>query len=194
MTLNRIVKSRPLNSPNRELGYPEDFMPFYLYGTPAQPHISHMLLRAPNISLSASNVKLDLDHTQAVNDGLPNGLILTLSDWREVTMQPFPATNDEIRKGTSFFFRKDNKFNVRVFEDPKSAHDKGPGLLVGLKEPIAQGTMTLGDDVRVDVEGPNKDPFDKPPSTKSWEDELDKVKAVLNGDQIVCEDGTTVGS
>lgn len=188
VTLTRVVKSRPLNSTNRDTKYPEEFMPFYLFGTSTQAHISHMLLRAPNVSLSASNVNLDLDNAQEVANELHNGLILTLSDYREVTMQPFPAKNKEIRdQGETFFFRKDKTFNVQVFQDPKKPVDEGPGLLNSLGKPMTQGKMTLGDDVHVDVEAPNYDPFDQKPPTKSWKDELNRIKKVLNGKQEVCE-------
>lgn len=36
-------------------------MPFYLYGTPSQQHIDHMLLVAPNTQLSAARVTLSLE-------------------------------------------------------------------------------------------------------------------------------------
>ncbi|KAL8897624.1 MAG: hypothetical protein Q9207_007122, partial [Kuettlingeria erythrocarpa] len=54
------LKDRPLNSKYRDHAYPRGHMPFYLYGNPDSNnvHIDHMLLRSPNIQLSAANVAL----------------------------------------------------------------------------------------------------------------------------------------
>ena len=155
-------------------------MPFYLYGTKAQQHISHMLLRAPNASLCASNVVLDENLTKAVEEKLSGGLILTLSDYREATLQPFPATNDEVKDDSSFFFQEKREFNVNVYEDPNKASADGPGLLNDLDAPLARGTMKLGEDVHVDVESLNKDPFaEATVPFKPWE-ELKELENVLN--------------
>lgn len=161
VTMAKVIKSRPLNSANRDPSYPREFMPFYLYGTPgpaAEYHIAHMLLQAPNVDLSACNVQLDENLAEAVKNKLEKGLILTLVDYREETMQPFPDKNSMI--GNDFFFRKDQKFKVDVYEDPNPASAEGPGLLDGLRSPIASGTMTLGQDIYIDVETMNKDPFE----------------------------------
>lgn len=182
VTLTRIVKSRPLNSANRDSEYPQHYMPFYLYGTKAQQHISHMLLRAPNVTLSASNVQLDEHLTKAITqEHLSNGLILTLPDHREATMQPFPATNDEFTDDEAFFFRQDQSFNVNVYVDPKGPSAKGPGLLDDLDTPLGRGTMKLGNVVHVDVESLNKDPFaNVTVPFEPWK-ELKDLENVLNG-------------
>ena len=183
VTVTRVIKSRPLNSANRDPEYPRHYMPFYLYGTAKQKHVSHMLLKAPNAALSANDVLLDRDLSAVVDEHLSEGLILTLTDFREVTMQPFPTTNAAIDPAT-FFFRKGRKYGVKVYRDPNSASAAGPGLLEYLGSPIGQGTMELRDDVHVDVEGPNKDPFDHAPEPmEPWERELDQIEAVLNGER-----------
>lgn len=180
-TLQRVVKSLPLNSANRDESYPKLYTPFYLYGTPNQKHISHMLLRAPNAVLSARNVKLSDNLTNIVNARIYHGLILTLTNVREATLQPLPKTNEQISKQPNFFFRKGRTFDVKVWPDSNSSTNKGPGLLDNLVKPIASGTVTLEDDVYVDVESPNKDPFEKKQTLTPWEEELDKIEAVLNG-------------
>lgn len=180
--MTRIVKSRPLNSANRDTEYPQHYMPFYLYGTKKQKHISHMLVRAPNVSLSASDVELDEDLRETITEEqLSNGLILTLTDHREATMQPFPATNDDVTNDKTFFFRQGKSFNVNVYVDPKKPSAMGPGLLDDLDTPLARGTMKLGDVVHVDVESFNKDPFAKVTAQfEPWK-ELKAVKNALNG-------------
>lgn len=180
-----IVQSRPLNSEYREKKYPEDFMPFYLYGTPEQQHISHMLLRAPNIALSAGNVTL----TQNVNGKhiapdeddiakISGGLILTLQDYPEVAMQPFPETNKELPP--QFFFKKGNKFSVKIWEEPEPKRTSGPGLLDHLKE-VCEATMVLNKDIDVDTEWPNGDSYkSSKPDSDYWQKELENIDCVLN--------------
>ncbi|KAE8376158.1 pyridoxal phosphate-dependent transferase [Aspergillus bertholletiae] len=179
----RVVKSRPLNSANRDDHYPRHFMPFYLYGSQEQHHIAHMLLQAPNVSLSACDVKFNKALSKAVGArlGKSEGLILTLTDYREETMHPFPPKNDDhVLMSDDFFFRPKQKFKVKVYEDPKEDIAEGPGLIDSLRTPIAQGTMTLGEDVHVDVETLNEDPLEKVELDIPWDSELDEIKDVLS--------------
>ncbi|KAL8803493.1 MAG: hypothetical protein Q9223_006140, partial [Gallowayella weberi] len=67
-------------------------MPFYLYGTPENIHIDHMLLRAPNIQLSASNITLDVFPPIPANT-LKAGCILFADEVPESAMQPFLPTS-----------------------------------------------------------------------------------------------------
>lgn len=160
--VTQIIKNRSLSSKNRNANYPDTYMPFYLYGTASQRHISHMLLKSPNIELSAGNVKLDLD-TEIDNSELARGAILCFTDVHEAPMQPFSVKKGKLPRG--FFFRSGQKFQVKVWRDLKKAEDSGPNLLPGkLKDmgpELAAGTLELRDDVYVDSEGVNKDPFDK---------------------------------
>lgn len=183
----RIIKSRPLNSVNRDHSYPQHNMPFYLYGTKKQHHISHMLLKAPNVCVSASNVKLDTKLAKVVHDNISQGLILTLCDYREVTMQPFPATNQAIKKDRHFFFRPGKEFEVKVFRDPNAPIAFGPGLLTNLATPIGRGKMTLGQVCHVDVESLNHDPLAKVALPfHPWE-ELKELERVLTTTTTECE-------
>lgn len=154
-------------------------MPFYLYGTKEQHHISHVLLKAPNICLSASNVKLDTELAKVVHDNICQGLILTLCDYREATLQPFPRENEVIKKNAHFFFRPGKEFEVKVFRDPNAPIAFGPGLLTNLDTPIARGKMTLGQDCHVDVESLNYDPLDKQTLPYKPLDDLKKLEKVL---------------
>ncbi|TFK24917.1 hypothetical protein FA15DRAFT_704219 [Coprinopsis marcescibilis] len=47
--------------------YDTKHTPFYLYGTPQQQHIDHMLLKAPNAQLTAENVELEFFDAKSTN-------------------------------------------------------------------------------------------------------------------------------
>ncbi|KAF4984522.1 hypothetical protein FZEAL_318 [Fusarium zealandicum] len=184
-----VVKSRPLNSANRDSEYPDKFMPFYLYGTEQEMHMTHMLVKAPNVSLSASNVKFepslgDMAHSKALSELLADGLILGLSEIPEDAMQPFAETNHDLAE--DFFFSHKKKFQVKVWEDPKGAKGVGPGLLKGLGEDaLYEGEVTLGENVFVDVEGPNEDRHkDRKVESDSWQRKLDEVGSMLAGTHV----------
>ncbi|KAI8630680.1 pyridoxal-dependent decarboxylase domain-containing protein [Xylariaceae sp. FL1651] len=85
--------SRPLNSKWRLKVYPPTFMPFYLYGTPNEANIDHVITRAPNTQLSAGRCKLKWYKEQdpAIWD---KPLVLLLEDVREAPMQPFPPNSE----------------------------------------------------------------------------------------------------
>jgi hypothetical protein len=183
VAMNQVIKSRGLNSSFRDDHYPRHFMPFYLFGSPEQYHISHMLLQAPNINLSASNVKFCPELHTKVSELLKSGkgLILTLSDYREATMQPFPLdnNNDAFDSGR-FFFKPRQSFEVKVWIDPKGPSANGPGLLDDLSELVGQGQMDLGEDVYWDVGVLNKDPFADETNETPWDEELNAITSVLN--------------
>ncbi|KAF7596071.1 hypothetical protein BBP40_003333 [Aspergillus hancockii] len=177
--LTRIIKSRPLNPSNRDLTYPQHYMPFYLYGTPQQKHISHILLRAPNIALSASNVAFSPELDQIIGPQLPDGLILALSSIPEVSIQPYTTKNQDLP--AYFFFQSGKQYKVTVWRDPRSPVAEGPGLLEGLKDPVGSGTMTLGNSVDVDAEEINHNPADcLGIDPTPWQD-FDRIEDALNG-------------
>lgn len=179
--LSDVVKSRPLNYGNRDENYPEKYMPFYLYGTKQEWHISHALLRAPNIALSASISAFEPALSNVSEEDLKTGLILTLPNQRESTMHPFPVKNVNIP--SSFFFKTQKKLKVQIFKDPKTSSAEGPGLLDGLGDPIYAGNMTLKV-VDVDAEGPNEEPIETTSTvdTSKWQEELNQIGNVLNRD------------
>ncbi|GFF55682.1 L-2,4-diaminobutyrate decarboxylase [Aspergillus udagawae] len=177
--LTRIIKSRPINSSSHDPTYPQQYMPFYLYGSAKEKHISHMLLRAPNIALSASNVALSPELDQAIRPHLPEGLILTLSSIPEVSVQPCMIKNQDIPP--YFFFQRKKQFKVTVWRDPRSPIAEGPGLLEGLRNPIGSGTMTLGNHVDVDAEEVNHNPADcLRIDPTPWQD-FDRIGDILDG-------------
>lgn len=178
--MKSVVKSRPLNSANRDSEYPEQFMPFYLYGTETEKHISHILVRSPNIGLRASNVTFTPDLPATVTEHLPEGLILTIPEIHEASMQPFPMKNKDLPE--DFFFQSGAEFTVAVREDKKPGRSEGPGLLEDLGPVLYHGKMTLGEQISVDAEEPNKDRFSRiNVDSDSWQKELDEIGSVLKG-------------
>ena len=174
------IKDRPLNSKYRDHAYPSGHMPFYLYGTPSSLHIDHMLLLAPNIQLSASNVTLSVD-PPILAEKLKNGCILYLDGVQESAMQPFLPTSHLVggtgpTSANNFFFRAGKKFKVSVFEDRYGIDAGGPGLGdVDYGKRLATGEVVLGGEIWVDSDGVNRDPFKRPSQTAKWREEFDKI-------------------
>ncbi|KAI9373196.1 pyridoxal-dependent decarboxylase conserved domain protein [Aspergillus egyptiacus] len=160
--VTRVIKNRSLNARNREAEYPNSFMPFYLYGVGSQIHISHVLLKAPNIELGAANVSLELDFPLEEEE-LSRGAILCFTGTPEAPMQPFPTKGAQ--SSTDFFFRPGQKFQVKIWRDLKRAEDSGPHLLPDSIEDfgpeLASGTIWLKSEVLMDADEINKDPFDQ---------------------------------
>ncbi|KAK6346656.1 hypothetical protein TWF696_006775 [Orbilia brochopaga] len=183
VTLTSVVKSRPLNTANQDVEYPAEFTPFYLYGTAKEQHISHMLVRAPNIALSASNLVFEPELPSKVCDLLSHsrGLILGLMDIPEASRQPFPMENKSLRR--DLFFKKDETFNVKIWDDCNPVGGGGPNLLDRRGDLLHECKMTLGKYVVVDAEGPNKDRFSRiNVDSDSWQKELDKIGNILSGE------------
>lgn len=174
-----VVKNRPLESIHRDIEYPSGHMPFYLYGAGPQYHISHMLLRSPNIALRASNVKLNIDNIEAVEKEIQRGAILSLSEVHEASRQPFPEKNADLPNG--FFFSPGQQFQVTVWRDPRDADQGARGLVAELFEDpakshlLASGTMELSEDVQIDAESVNKDIFKKVDKVTRWREEFSKI-------------------
>lgn len=153
VTSIRTIKERPLNSRWRDQQYPDKSMPFYLYGNPEQPHIDHMLLRAPNTQISADQVDLKLDKALTENQ-LQKGVIALLH-LSEASMQPMDHTTNP-----SKFFAPGKTFRVSVYADRHAAQARGPGLAnVNADELLAKGTLTLGSSVYIDYTNLNIQEF-----------------------------------
>lgn len=169
VTVTRIIKNRSLGRSARDDAYPADFMPFYLYGTPQERHIDHILVRSPNISLTAGNVRLHIDNIDrnggsaglvesegavvSLEEEIGKGAIVTFDSLHEASMQPF-----EKAEGAGFF-RSGAWFPIRVWRDTNGTSDGVRGMLAAvLKEtqPLATGMLRLDVDVVVDL-GVNDD-------------------------------------
>ncbi|KAJ7043065.1 pyridoxal phosphate-dependent transferase [Mycena alexandri] len=150
ITILDIVKKRPLNPAHLDKAYPAQ-MPFYIYGSLAQTHLDHMLLRAPNAQLSAGNITLKLEnmdlsieaHRRLVEDGLRKGLIAVASAKPEFAMQPFTDAHPP-----TFFAPWADGISVTLYVD--DCDRNGPGLVSHLGKPIATATINLGSNVFAD--------------------------------------------
>jgi hypothetical protein len=141
-----VLKYRPLSSRYLDPTYPSN-MPFYLYGTAQEMHIDHVLLRVPNAQLSAGEVTVELlegDRSDFVA-GLKGGLIAVADAIPELLMQPLSAS------GIKSLFHPGAKLVVSIYRDLNVAQSQGPGLCDHLREPIACGIITLGDNTFADA-------------------------------------------
>jgi hypothetical protein len=165
--ITHILKNRALDGACHDASYPSAFMPFYLYGTPKEAHIDHVLVRSPNIVLSAESITLTLDDGKESDDAaveaIGKGAILALDGVHEASMQPFSSSVQDIKKKKrdGFFFQPGARFRVRIWEDARGAWESGKGLVDEVSKAVvlATGEVVLGEELLVDVEKVNRDPF-----------------------------------
>ncbi|KAF8252059.1 hypothetical protein K440DRAFT_658320 [Wilcoxina mikolae CBS 423.85] len=126
-------------------------MPFYIYGTRGSAHIDHVLLRAPNVQLSADLVNLDELRTmveeKVFEEELRRGAVVRFVGVSEEAMMP--VDEESVRA----WFTVGARFECVVFRDDKRGIGKGDGRV-----PLATGWVTLGEGVWVDVGGLNRVP------------------------------------
>ena len=162
-------------------------MPFYLYGTPTSLSIDHILVRSPNISLSATDITLSPSTfpSSLPSSALEKGAILTINDIPEAAMQPFQSTAGPLGdtlgsgEGSTFFFRPGQEFDVTVYKDPKAWDEPGPGLVDLSKATVlGEGKMKLGEGRYVDSVEINRDPFevkDGDEKFRAWKKVFDSI-------------------
>ena len=183
----RIVKDRSLRGRFRDTSYPSDCVPFYLYGHPNEYNIDHILVRAPNIQLSADNVHLSLDRSLS-QTALAQGAILFIHGISEAAMQPFQSTEgplgDTLATDSNFFFRPRQEFDVSVYEDARDAQAPGPGILdVNEGLLIGKGKLRLAEGRYVNSVQMNKDPFaimEGDMRFKAWKKIFDQIGKELD--------------
>lgn len=189
VSLTAVVKDRSLKGRYRDTNYPTTGVPFYLYGTPTDLNIDHILVRAPNIQLSADNVSLSLDKAISA-DALSKGAILLIHGYVEAAMQPFQSSEgplgDTLAADSEFFFTPGREFTVSVYEDAKGAGEPGPGILDIVDNDtklIGKGKMKLGQGRYVDSVQINKDPYEVPEGDqkfKAWKKVFDQIGKELD--------------
>ncbi|TDL20030.1 PLP-dependent transferase [Rickenella mellea] len=150
LTNIRVILQRRLDSKFISSAYPRFSMPFYIYGTEKERHITHALVAAPNIQLCADQVQL------AIKD-MPSGegpFVAHFIHVPEHAMQPFPPNEKiQIQSDPPFFFRPGAEFEVELTADLA-------------RDPIlAKGKVTLSKNIFVDTNMLNMDPvISKAPS------------------------------
>jgi hypothetical protein len=148
------VRNIPIDSKYLDMHYPE-FMYFYLYGTPDQQHIEHLLVSAKNVQLTSDQVQLALSNGVKLSpDDLAKGVIIRLEDVREETVLPVLPPN------TPPFFKAGTSHDIAIFSDTHTRDAHGPGLTTAYAaaSPIASGRMTLGKMIYSDSVMLNDDP------------------------------------
>ena len=145
--ITAVLKDRPLASRWRDTIYPASYTPFYLYGTDAEQHIDHMLLRAPNAQIAADRVTLNVEPALPAEQ-LARGAIVRVNR-PEASLQPLSDNN---------IFVPGASFKVTVYSDAHDADAHGPGLAEG-GEVLATGTLTLSGSVLVDTKRLNQEEF-----------------------------------
>jgi hypothetical protein len=141
-----VIRNRRLSSNELDMSYPSR-MPFYLYGTPEEMHIDHVLLQAPNAQISAGEVAVELIEggESAFTAGLKNGLIVVADTLPEHLMQPLTA--DCLGR----FFYPGAKLSVSVYDYQDAVQSRRTSLCDNLGKPITRATITLGDNTFVDA-------------------------------------------
>ena len=183
VTISSVLKDRSLKARYFDPTYPSGKMPFYLYGTQNELHIDHILVRSPNIQLSAP---VTIDTASSIPaDILAKGAILYAKGIEEAAMQPFPATEtNTFAQEPDFFFRPGQKFPIQVFQDPHPADGSGPGLAdVADARLLAEGSMTVGEGGYVDAYALNRDPFERVEGDekfRKWKRVFDRIEEELH--------------
>ncbi|KAF9636665.1 pyridoxal-dependent decarboxylase domain protein [Lasiodiplodia theobromae] len=187
--ITAVLINRPLDSASRDDAYPSGLMPFYLYGTPDELHVDHILVRhddkGHNIALSAGSITLDGVDGETLRNELRDGeraVVATFVGTHEAAMQPFPDTDAEVRDDSGFFFREGARFErVELWRDPYGSEVRTRGLLKELARNeglrFAVGAVTLAEDVVADVEKLNRDPWATPKSVKvaKWHEKFSRI-------------------
>lgn len=81
-----VIVNEPLTSNALDASYPA-LMPFYLYGTPQQQHIDHVLRVSPNQQLNSDRVSLRLSK-KLTEQQLSTGVVAVFHQMGESSMQP----------------------------------------------------------------------------------------------------------
>ncbi|CAE6514843.1 unnamed protein product, partial [Rhizoctonia solani] len=152
----QVIKNKPLDSKYLDLTY-SDEMYFYLYGTPSQQHIEHILVASKNVQLTSEQVSLDLSSGAISEQDLAKGVIVRMDRLRESVVLPVLPPH------TPTFFKAGAQQKVTIFRDPHAPQRYGPGLTEAYSaaSPIAHGKITFGKMVYADSVELNMNPLPK---------------------------------
>lgn len=144
-TVVNVVKHRSLDSEFLDSAYPTH-MPFFIYGSAKELHVDHIIVRRPNVQLTASNVRLELADNQDLSHlelQLQEGLLAIAETIPEKLMQPFSAANPPS------FFKPNMPLRVSLWQDPRRSIDSRTEF-EDLGVPIASGALVLSENLFVD--------------------------------------------
>ncbi|KAH7345481.1 pyridoxal phosphate-dependent transferase [Rhizoctonia solani] len=152
----QVIKNKPLDSKYLDLTYSNE-MYFYMYGTPSQQHIEHILVASKNVQLTSDQVSLDISSGLISEEDLAKGVIVRMDRLRESVVLPVLPPH------TPSFFKAGAQHKVTVFRDPHVAQRYGPGLTEAYASasPIASGKIKFGKMVYADSVQLNENPLPK---------------------------------
>ena len=159
--MTNIIVKKPLEFGSNH-GYPDENMPFYIYGSGKEIHIDHQLTRYPNIQLSAENVAVSFKIPEYE---LATGVSFEITDLeepkqipiQEKAMQPLDAEDNSFP--ANYFFESDSKFKIRA--------------KIGRQQ--TSGTLTLPGTLYRDRYLINKDPNGHSNPAPAWLAEFRKI-------------------
>lgn len=161
VTVTHIVVQKPLEF-GKIHGYPDENMPFCIYGSAKEMHIDHQLTMYPNIQLSAENVGVSL---HIPDSELAKGVPFDVTDLdlpksipiQEKAMQPL--AEDDNNFPSDFFFGKGSRFTIKIRTDGQ----------------LQSGSLTLAGNVYRDRYLVNRDPNEHSNPAPAWLAEFRKI-------------------
>ncbi|CEL57086.1 hypothetical protein RSOLAG1IB_12062 [Rhizoctonia solani AG-1 IB] len=117
----QVIKNNRLDSKYLDLPHSDD-MYFYLYGTPEQEHIEHMLVVSRSVQLSSHQVSLELNEGSISAEDLAQDVIVRMDRLRESVVLPL------IPPHTPGFFNTSAEQKTAVIRDSHAPGEYGPGL------------------------------------------------------------------
>ena len=182
----RELQRRTLQFSYHPREYVSNFV-FYLYGTPHSLNIEHIIIKCPNIQLSAENIEL---HGITVTaEDLEQGSFVMLEGLSQRAMQPFQsspgASGDALLDNPTFFFRSGQEFQVSVYRGESETMTSPTHLNMDKQHLIGRGTMKFPPNMRryVDSIELNADPYEVKDGTekyKAWKAVFDSIGKELD--------------
>ncbi|KAH7924193.1 PLP-dependent transferase [Leucogyrophana mollusca] len=143
-----LLHFSPLGRKHLQIAYPETMM-FYLYGSPSDAYIEHILVHAPNAQMHGRVVLAlpEVDDT-AFQTGLKKGFVVR-TDILERARMPFSPSH----RPTFFRTGLTTKISLYRIDDVSGRSvPSSTGALVNLGQLFAEGEMTLQDDIYIDMD------------------------------------------
>ncbi|KAK4224626.1 pyridoxal phosphate-dependent transferase [Podospora fimiseda] len=153
----RVIVNQSMAYPDLDKDYP-DKMPFYIYGNKTEIHVDHVLKCAPNAQITADLVKSDLG-CKLSDEQLEKGLVVVLDDVFEKSLQALPTVLDKTEHHTKRILTLDapGLSLTKGFEHKASVYETYENAKCGENQPIAAGTISLGETVFADWDAVNMD-------------------------------------
>ncbi|KAK6531098.1 hypothetical protein TWF281_007923 [Arthrobotrys megalospora] len=115
-------------------------MPFWMYGTPQQIHIDHILAWSPDVQLNSECVECEFER-ELTEEELTYGVVCVFDGLDENVMQPIANDPGQVNPNTNWHtpalpFHRSSKFPVTIYANYHNS--QYPTI------PLTQGFITLG--------------------------------------------------